>query len=215
MKDPVYQKIASKFPGRWDRSYVASKLRSDPLYIALENELRGSPLPLLDLGCGLGLLAFFLREKQIGTAIMGLDYDERKIAVANQVADALGHVGLIFSHHDTRNGLPDHEGNVCLLDILQFFTADEQSTLLTLAAGRVANGGKLVIRSGLCDESIRFRITVLGDHFAKATHWMKAGPTHFPSAEDFRRILSPFGNVSISPLWGKTPFNNHLIVMER
>lgn len=215
MKDPVYQKIASKFQGHWDRNYVASKLRSDPLYIALENELRGSPLPLLDLGCGLGLLAFFLREKQISTSIVGLDYDDRKIVVANQVADALGHGGLTFSHHDARNGLPEHQGNVSLLDILQFFTDDEQNKLLTLAADRVADGGKLVIRSGLCDESFRFRLTVFGDHLAKATHWMKAGPTHFPRAEDFRRILSPFGNVRISPLWGKTPFNNHLIVMER
>jgi hypothetical protein len=79
----------------------------------------------------------------------------------------------------------------------------------------VADGGKLVIRSGLRDRSLRFKITVAGDLLAKATFWMKAGPTHYPTEEDFRHILSPFGKVTISPLWGGTPFNNHLIVLER
>ena len=44
---------------------------------------------------------------------------------------------------------------------------------------------------------------------------MKAAPIHYPTAEDFERNLSPHGKVSISPLWGPTPFNNHLIVMEK
>jgi SAM-dependent methyltransferase len=209
------RKIAAKFPGPWDRNYVASKLRTDPLYIALEQELRGSHLPLLDLGCGLGLLAFYLREKQMTAPIIGLDYDDRKIKVATDVANSLNSSGLIFRHHDAREGLPEHQGNVSILDILQFFTSSEQEQLLKLAADRVTQGGKLVIRSGLRDDSLRFRITILGDHLAKAVQWMKAGPTHYPSAEDFYRILSPFGKVNITPLWGGTPFNNHLIVLER
>ncbi len=62
---------------------------------------------------------------------------------------------------------------------------------------------------------MRFKITVLGDLLAKASFWMKAGSTHYPTADDFRRILSSFGNVTISPLWGKTPFNNHFVVLDR
>ena len=84
-----------------------------------------------------------------------------------------------------------------------------------MAASRVAPGGKLVIRSGLRDDSRRFKVTVFCDYLAKITFWMKAAPTHYPSAEEFERILSPFGKVKISPLWGGTPFNNHLIVMEK
>ncbi|HEY8961988.1 MAG TPA: hypothetical protein VIM57_07250, partial [Luteolibacter sp.] len=65
------------------------------------------------------------------------------------------------------------------------------------------------------DDSWRFKITVAGDWLAKATFWMKAAPTHYPSAEEFQRILSPYGSVRIEPLWGSTPFNNYRIVMER
>ncbi|MEO8613801.1 MAG: methyltransferase domain-containing protein [Luteolibacter sp.] len=215
MNDPGILKIAALFPGRWDSNYVAAKLRTDPLYSALENELRESDLPLLDLGCGLGLLALFLRAKGIVVPIHGLDYDLRKVKMATQSASAANADGLTFSHYDARTGLPEHQGNVSILDILQFFTPTEQETLLKLAASRVGAGGKLVIRSGLHDDSMRFKITVLGDLLAKVTSWMKAAPTHYPTADDFRRILKPFGKVEISPLWGGTPFNNHLIVLTR
>lgn len=215
MSDPLHQKIASLFPGRWNRNYVASKLRTDPLYTALEQEFRGTELPLLDLGCGLGLLALFLRARGIAVPIVGLDYDQPKIQSARLAAATSQDKDLTFSHHDARKGLPEHQGNVSILDILQFFTPVEQQSLLELAASRVAPGGKLVIRSGLRDGSLRFRITVFGDFLAKATFWMKAAPTHYPTYRDFERILSPFGAVEISPLWGQTPFNNHLIVLTR
>ena len=208
------KKLAAPFPGTWDRTYVASKVKTDPLYGAVYEELRTSQLPLLDLGCGLGLLAFYLRERGLDFPIRGLDYDSRKIVSADKVAAALAHRDLSFATHDAREGLPEHSGNVSILDILQFFTPAEQETLLNLAAARVAPGGKLVIRSGLRDDSRRFKITVFCDYLAKASFWMKAAPTHYPTADDFIRILSPHGKVRVEPLWGKTPFNNHLIVLE-
>ena len=208
------RKLAAPFPHIWDRTYVSSKVKTDPLYGAVYDELHASELPLLDLGCGLGLLAFYLRERGLGFPIRGLDYDLRKIESAKRVASSLSHDELSFSTHDAREGLPEHVGNVSILDILQFFTPPEQETLLGLAAARVAPGGKLVIRSGLRDESWRFKVTVAGDILAKASFWMKAAPTHYPTSEDFERILSPHGKVRIIPLWGGTPFNNHLIVLE-
>jgi len=215
VNDPHIPQIASHFPGHWNRHYVPAKLRSDPLYLALAQHLRHSALPLLDVGCGLGLAAFFLRSRGVAVPIHGLDYDPRKIAAARIAAASSQSSELTFSHHDARSGLPEHRGNVCILDILQFFTPAQQESLLHLATARLAPGGKLIIRSGLRDPSWRFRVTVLGDWLAKATFWMKAAPTHYPTADDFRRILCPFGHVAISPLWGGTPFNNHLIVLAR
>ena len=172
-------------------------------------------MPLLDIGCGIGLSAFFLRSHGIDVPVHGLDYDERKIEAANAAARRGGFADVSFSRHDAREGLPDHHGNVCILDILQFFTPSDRETLLREAADRVAPGGLLLIRSGLRDDSWRFRITVAGDLLAKATCWMKAAPTHYPAAEDFHRVLSPRGSVEIHPLWGRTPFNNHWIAMRR
>ena len=207
--------LARSFERRWDRCYVAAKLKSDPLYEAVNAELAGTSLPLLDLGCGLGLLALFLRQRDHRFAIHGLDYDPRKIAAARKIAGRLEDRGLRFDHHDARSGLPDHSGNVTILDILQFFQPHETRALLELAAARVAPGGKLIVRSALRDRSWRFKATVAGDLLAKVTFWMKAAPTNYPSASELQEILRPFGSIRISPLWGSTPFNNHLIVLER
>ncbi|MEP4078797.1 class I SAM-dependent methyltransferase [Haloferula sp.] len=213
-KDQI-DRISSRFPSRWFRNYLRSKLKSDPLYDAVYDELKGSNLPLLDIGCGLGVLAFYLREQGLTFPIRGLDYDKRKTDQATHVAQELNDDDCTFAEHDAREGIPEHLGNVTILDILQFFTPEELDHLVTTASDRVAPGGKLVIRSGLKDNSTRFKITVAGDLLAKATFWMKDAPTHYPTAEDFERILSPHGKVTISPLWGPTPFNNHLIVLEK
>lgn len=215
MTGSLEQRIAGLFPRKQHYYYIRSKLRTDPLYTAIHHELKDSDLPLLDLGCGLGVLAFYLREMGLTFPIHSLDYDEPKIEHAKRAIPTSGFSDLSFAFHDARNGLPEHSGNVTILDILQFFTPDQQEQLLRQAASQVQPGGKLVIRSCVRDESWRFRVTLLGDLIAKGTFWMKAAPTHYPATEDFSRILSPFGQVTITPLWGGTPFNNHLIVLNR
>ena len=210
------RRIAVCFPRRWDRHYTATKLRTDPLYPAVLAELAGSGRPLLDLGCGIGLLAFFLREHGHDVPIHGLDYDERKINSARAANPDPAWVPCTFSQGDAREGLPDHCGDVTILDILQFFSRDARASLLATAAARVAtDGGVLVIRSGMHDHSWRHRVTVAGDWLARMTRWMKAAPTNYPTADEFRETLSLFGEVTIRPLWGRTPFNNHLIVLRR
>lgn len=209
--------IASLCTGRWDHYYTRAKLGSDPVYSAVVREVHASPpLPLLDIGCGIGLLAHYLRACGESARVTGFDYDQRKITSARQMATKAGHHDLAFAAGDARTGLPEFSGHVVILDILQFFTEAEQDALLTTAASRVAPGGKLIIRSGLRDDSWRFRITVLGDYLAKVTFWMKAAPTRYPDAGQFQRVLGAAGlNVRIEPMWGGTPFNNYLIVGER
>lgn len=210
------ENIAALCDRRWDFFYTRSKLASDPVYQAVVREIGQSDLPVLDIGCGIGLLAHYLRVCGHLSPVTGFDYDERKITSANAMALKSGHSGLSFSSGDARTGLPEFSGHVVILDILQFFTLEEQNTLLTAAAARVAPGGKLVIRTGLRDDSWRFRITVWGDYLAKVTSWMKAAPIRYPDAEQFRQVLSKAGlRVQVEPLWGGTPFNNHLIVAQR
>lgn len=208
--------IASLCPRRWDYYYTRSKLSTDPVYGAVLAQVRGSKLPLLDIGCGMGLLSHYLRAMGQDAAITGFDYDARKIKAACIMAERAGVRDVHFDHGDARTQMPDFQGHVVILDILQFFTEAEQNTLLTSAAARVAPGGSLIIRSGLQDNSWRFRITVWVDYFAKFCLWMKAAPTRYPDAAQFQRVLEKAGlEVSIQPLWGGTPFNNFLIIGQR
>lgn len=201
---------------RHERFYSVVKLRSDPVYAAVAKELLGAPLPVLDIGCGIGLLAFYLRESGFAPAIAGFDYDAEKISCAHGMVSLSECEGLSFMTGDARTGLPECSGHVVILDILQFFTRQEQESLLTAAAARVAQGGKLIIRTCLQNDSLRFRITVAGDWLAKLTFWMKDAPVCYPDRALFESVLGAAGlRVRVQPLWGGTPFNNHLVVAER
>jgi 2-polyprenyl-3-methyl-5-hydroxy-6-metoxy-1,4-benzoquinol methylase len=211
-----FDRIAALCDRRWDCHYTRCKLRTDPVYAAVAGELAGTDLPVLDIGCGLGLLGHYLHASGLNMPVTGFDYDERKIRAATVMATRAGRSGLHFRSGDARTGLPEFAGHVVILDILQFFQREEQELLLAAAAARVAPGGRLVIRSGLRAPGWRYRVTVLADYLARATLWMKAAPVCYPDADQFRRVLGGAGlEVAIRPLWGSTPFHNHLIVGRR
>jgi len=139
-----------------------------------------------------------------------IDYDAAKITAADTANTCSD---IEFRHADARTGIPEFSGNVAILDILQFFTASQQAELLATAAARLAPGGKLIIRSCLKDRGWRFKITLLGDLFAKATSWMRSAPIHYPTHKSITDTLEAAGlRGTLRPLWGKTPFNNYLAV---
>jgi 2-polyprenyl-3-methyl-5-hydroxy-6-metoxy-1,4-benzoquinol methylase len=210
----VSRQISQLFDRKWHQHYVRSKLKRDPLFPAVIKELQGSTRPLLDIGCGIGLLALQLKMLGFQQSIHGVDYDEPKILAARQAAGKAEFQGLSFDAHDARTGLPEHKGDVCILDILQFFTPEEQKTLLDQAVKCVAPGGKLIIRSTLRDASKRFQWTVWGDRLAKITAWMKSAPIYYPTKETFQEALGAHGALEIRPLYEGTPFNNYLIVLQ-
>ena len=210
LSDQALGQIAARCRKRWDRHYVPIKLATDPVYAAVADWVLPTALPVLDIGCGIGLLTHYLRGLGFEDSITGFDYDARKIESAKEMAEGLPNV--TFSVGDARTQLPPHAGHVVILDILQFFQTEEQNLLLRAAAERVAPGGCLVIRSGICDDTWRYRVTVAGDWLAKATLWMKSGPVAYPALQQFEETLQACGlQVSWQPLWGGTPFNNYLI----
>ena len=209
----IAKRISSLCSGVSTRHYTSSKLKIDPLYSGVFEELSSREFPLLDIGCGMGILGLYLRERGWKPPIIGFDYDQRKIKEGIKMVEAGAYEKITLSQGDARTELPDHQGDVSILDILQFFEEAEQKILLEEAASRVAPGGKLIIRSGLKEHNGRFFVTWLGDLFAKLTFWMKAAPIHYPTAETFQSVLGEAGlTVEVRPFWGKTPFNNYLIV---
>lgn len=209
------KKIAAHFGYRRDYWYVKTKLKTDPLYDAVFGALENRDAPLLDIGCGMGVLAFYLKERAYGGTISGTDYDGEKIETAKRIA-AASYPSTSFAHGDAREGVPDFSGNVTILDILQFFTPEEQALLLRAAAARVAPSCRLILRSGLRDKGWRYRVTHAADIVAKLSFWMKAAPVNYPTRESIGNVLEGEGmKGSFVPLWGRTPFNNYLIVFEK
>jgi len=207
-------RIAARFPTRFLRSYVYWKLRTDPVYLTVSGSLaEAGGLPLLDLGCGAGVLAAYLRELGFRGPVHGVDLDEEKIAVARSVAAFLDG-GAQFKCMDFRDVRDARQGHVTMLDVLIYMTDATQREVLARAASFVhTTDGVLIVRTGIGDGGWRHGITRWADLAAGLVRWMKVRPVHYPPLEMFREVLEPLGfEVECRPLWGRTPFNNHVII---
>ncbi len=201
------------FRQHWDYHYSLAKLRSDPLYPGVCAALRGSRQPLLDLGCGLGLLAHALRADGIALDYCGVDNDAGKIAGAVRAAERQGLQNTSFACIDLASSLPAHRGSVAILDVLQFLDAGAQQRTLDTAVAMLVPGARLVIRTGLDDGSRRARITRAVDVFSRVIGWMNAGPRTYPDRDGLEKRFDAAGLcASFTPLYGNTPFNNWLVV---
>ena len=207
---------ARRFGNRRDYYYSRGKLGSDPLYPGVLGGLAPCSLPLLDIGCGLGLLAHVLRQNQRTQPYHGVDIDADKIARAQRAGARAALHDARFDCVDASASLPDHHGSVALLDVLQYLPADAQPLLLREAAARVAPGGRLLIRTTLADNSGRDRTTRITDMLAHLVGWMGTRPRHYPDAASVRAPLEAAGlQLEMTPLYGNTPFNNWLVTAER
>lgn len=205
----VARRVAAKYPTRFLRSYVGAKLARDPVYEAVLPHVMERGEPLLDVGCGVGVLEMFLRERGATMPIVGLDSDAKKIAVARQLAPD----GVTYHLGDALT-LPPFHGTVVLLDLLHYLTADEQQRMLLQALDR--SSGLVIVRDAVRDGTMRYRITVAEETFARAVGWLRVPRLEFPSVE---QIVAPFHargfEVSVAPMWGRTPLNNYLFVFSR
>jgi len=201
---------------RWHYFYSRIKHGSDPLYPGVAAALRGSTLPLLDLGCGIGLLAHALRAGGVDLAYRGVDNDAGKIAQARIAATTAGLRDARFDVVDLAREFPPHQGSVALLDVLQYLDDAAQQRLLAAAIAMLAPGGRLVLRTGIEDDSSRMRLTKGFERIANLLGWMNAAPRNYPRAETLQRLLHDAGlEGTFASLRGKTPFNNWLVVATR
>lgn len=216
------RRIARAFlPRRWygnrhDYFYTLAKLRTDPLYPGALQALRGSDAPLLDLGCGLGLFAHALHADGQRLPYLGVDIDADKIARARDIAARAGLADARFEVLDLAAGLPAHAGSVAILDVLQYLSHARQRELLDAVVAMLAPGARLVIRTGLADASRRGRTTRITDRLAHTIGWMQEVPRQYPTRDGLLAQLQAAGlDPEFRPLYGRTPFNNWLVVAAR
>jgi len=209
--------IASSYlPDRYRYYYSLSKLAMDPLYDSVPAAFADDRAPILDLGCGIGLLLHCLRASGNQASYVGVDTDAQKVEAARLASKRGGHSDAAFEVFDLSQRFPTHEGSVALLDVLQYLPPDAQEPLISQAAGCVSRDGRLVIRTGLADGSWRSSMTRATDRFGHWIGWMKTSFKAQPSANDLSTVLRRHGlQAEFKPLWGRTPFNNWLVIARR
>ncbi len=209
-------RVAAHFPSRWLRHYAASKLRSDPVFASAFELLGESSTPLLDVGCGVGLLPFYLRERGCRQSMIGLDIDGSKVRQGAAVARE-NYTGIDFSERDVATSdVPSFRGNVAVFDLLHYLPSAAQTMLLRRLAVYVPPDGLLLIRDAPRDGSARFWATYAGEIFAQTVSWNIGVPLHFPEVTALQEAFpEKEWTCHEQPSWGHTPFNNRLFVFRR
>ncbi|MDE1155286.1 MAG: class I SAM-dependent methyltransferase [Acidobacteriaceae bacterium] len=185
------RRIASRFSRRGDRFYIHGKLASDPVYAATAHAISGRRLPLLDIGCGLGLLGHYLHACDALDGYVGIDHDPRKIAMGRDAAERAGLGEAIALREADATAAQPLRGHVAMLDVLHYLPQERQADLLSFAVDHLADDGVLILRNVIRDGTWRYRATVLEEKFIKAVGWIPGGAQYFPTAADIRRCWSP------------------------
>ena len=214
--DAAMYRIANSYDHWLQRRYVKGKLAADPAYAATEALIKNRPMPLLDIGCGIGLLGQYLHARGVVMRYLGVDSDPRKIEAGNRALRQSGLDGLLHLRQTDGTAHQPIRGHVALLDVLHYLPREGQHALLENAIAHLAPGGLLVIRNVLRERSWRYALTRVSEFFLSVSGWMRVGAQHYPSAAELRGQLEAAGlAVNIRPLHGKMPFDSYLLVAER
>ena len=179
--------------------YIRIKVKMERNY-RLFNRLIPAQGQITDIGCGFGPLCYMLSMLSEDRDILGIDYDEDKIALAQ-------HGWLRNEHLQFRHGnaleYPLPESDVFILnDMLHYMSYEHQRTLLLKCADRLRSQGMIIIRDGNSANTSKHRLTRFTEllstrifNFNRTT-----GELHFTTETQLRKIAVTCGmNVEIIP----------------
>lgn len=238
--DATFRKIvaraAARFrsAGRGPYYFARGKLSGDPVFAALLRDGRiAAGARIVDVGCGLGVLAALLvaaEECEARAAsewpagwppaprrwtLHGFDLRERAIANAQRaLTDVADRVELAVA--DMRTAPLPQCDLMFMLDVAHYIDRDAQRALFRRAEEALVPGGTLLIRVGDAVPGVRFYLTMIGDWvtiLARGTPWPRL---HFRSVAEWIAMLQDTGFVvSSQPMSQGTPFANVLLIAHK
>lgn len=164
--NPYYRNKLIKnyiYKGPVEEWYVRIKVRMEKYY-ALFDGLVPRKASVVNIGCGFGMLDYMLMMLSEERHVLGIDYDEDKIALAShcfarnervrfECADALAY------------DLPDADVFI-LSDMLHYLDFRQQEQLLLRCAQHLNGGGLMIVRDGDPVRENRHRLTRLTEFFS-------------------------------------------------
>ncbi len=120
---------------------------------------------ILDMGCGYGFMSYMLHFAGQEREILGIDYDEEKIAVAAH-GFCKGE-NLQFQQADIVSfTFTTNYDAIIISDVLHYITPEQQEQVIDNCITHLQPGGKLIIRDGDADIARRHRTTKLTELFS-------------------------------------------------
>ena len=200
---------------RWLRGYVRGKVGWDPVFPLARREIVLRQQPVIDIGCGIGLLGISMRAAGIPLRYRGTDIAPWKVNKAKEAVRYYGFEEVGFDVLDALATRIPPGATVCLFDVLHYLDPDAQQAMLGRLADAADAGSLVLMRTGLRGAGWRFFLTLLVEGWSRATGWIRGGAINFPSRGDITGFFADRGlEASVVPLWGHTPFASHLVRVE-
>ncbi|MDR7129147.1 1-acyl-sn-glycerol-3-phosphate acyltransferase [Algoriphagus sp. 4150] len=124
---------------------------------------------IYDLGCGNGFLSYFLKLKNPERSIIGIDYDENKIAIAENCYLNDGTMEFISADISEIDLAPAEA--IILMDVLHYLNTEKKNRVLDQCLKSLTNDGILIIKDGLLNDSEKHKWTVNSEKWS--TKWMR------------------------------------------
>lgn len=212
--------------GRFAYHFARGKLRADPVYRAiLEFGLLLGRARVLDLGCGQGLLAAWLKAAEScyaagswprawppapqSLSTRGIELQARDVARARC---ALGSESDV-SQADIRCAAFGSADAVIILDVLHYLAPQAQLDVLQRARAALPLRGLLLLRVGDAGAGLRFRLGFWTDTLMLLLRGQTRVAQHCRSVEQWRLVLRECGFDSEAwPMSRGTPFANVLLI---
>lgn len=144
--------------------YMRVKCRLDGYY-NLWDRLLPRNATITDVGCGYGQLSFMLAALAPGRRLLGIDYDEEKIEIA-QHAFLSRKVDVRFLCEDMRTVELPKSDAFLFNDSLHYVDSATQERILTRAAAALNAGGLIVVRDGDASRSEAHRRITLSERWS-------------------------------------------------
>jgi SAM-dependent methyltransferase len=133
----------------WEKMVPDSATEADVAFV--RRHLAPPPANLLDVPCGAGRHALALARK--GHKVVAIDLSEDAVGRARRAGEGLS---ATFRRGDMRSlGLEERfDGVLCLGNSLSYFPPDEMHAFIASLAARVTEGGRLILDTSCCAESL-------------------------------------------------------------
>ncbi len=212
--------------GRFAYYFARGKLRADPVYRAiLELGLLSGRARVLDLGCGQGLLAAWLRAAEhcyesgswpqawppapTALSTRGIELMSRDVERARSALGAAAEVSQA-DIRDTAFGTVDA---VVILDVLHYMTPQAQLEVLRRVRAALPPRGLLLLRVGDTGGGLRFRYGQWSDQLLMLLRRHSIEVQHCRSVAQWCLLLRECGfDSEARPMSRGTPFANVLLI---
>lgn len=196
----------------WLRGYVSGKIAWDPIFPLARREIALKNQPVVDIGCGLGLLGISLRAAGITLRYRGSDISAWKINMGKEAVRYYGFENAGFEVCDALSTQIPEGSTVCIFDVLHYLEPQDQQRMLARLAEAAEQGSLVLIRTALRGTGWRYAATLLEEWWTRATGWIRGGEINFPTREEVVGIFKDRGlQTEVFPLWGRTPFASYLV----